>query len=153
MNYIFAAVMSSVTLLMWTCSSDAAPAQPYLPLTFQHVYDGDTIVVTYDPLPEPLNKLRIRLEGIDTPELGIRSRCESENLRAVAAKAYLVELLSAERELHLYDYHWDKYGGRILGELRVTGGNVADLMIAAGHALPYHGVGTRSDWCASSATK
>lgn len=35
---------------------------------------------------------------------------------------------------------WDKYGGKVLGELFLeTGENVAEVLIHAGWARPYHG--------------
>ena len=111
------------------------------------VYDGDTVVVRLPVLPPPLDRLRVRIAGIDTPELGKGAKCPAENERAVAARQFLADLLAGAHELRVYGFRWDKYGGRILGELRVPGGAVRDLLIQSGHAVPYEGIASRRDWC------
>jgi endonuclease YncB( thermonuclease family) len=121
----------------------------FLTVEFLRVYDGDTVVVLLPDLPAPLDKVRIRLEGIDTPEIGKGARCAAEELRAQAAKRFLADLLGNAKELRVYNFKWDKYGGRVLGDLHVADGDVRDLMIAAGHAVRYTGVGQRRDWCAA----
>lgn len=123
-------------------------SERFITVEFVRVYDGDTVVVRLPSLPSPLDKLRIRLEGIDTPEIGKGARCAQEELQAQAAKLFLTKLLGDSQELRVYNFKWDKYGGRILGDLHVADGDVRDLMVAAGHAVRYSGVGTRRDWCA-----
>ena len=117
-------------------------------VAFDRVYDGDTVVVRLDSLPEPLNKLRIRIEGIDTPEINHGAKCPSEELRGQAARRHLAEILGTAKELRVYGYRWDKYGGRLLGDLRTPEGSVRDLMIKSGLAVPYDGQGIRRNWCA-----
>ena len=113
------------------------------------VYDGDTVVVRLPILPAPLDRLRVRIEGIDTPELGKGAKCPEENERAIAARQFLEGLLTGAHELRVHGFRWDKYGGRILGELRVPDGSVRDLLIQSGHAVPYEGVGLRRSWCSN----
>lgn len=123
------------------------PQQRYITVKFVRVYDGDTVAVILQRLPAPLNRLRIRIQEIDTPEYGAKARCEAEAKAAETARAYLAEVLGTSKDLRVYRYRWDKYGGRILGDLRANGENVRDLMIRAGHAVPYSGSGPRQDWC------
>jgi endonuclease YncB( thermonuclease family) len=40
-------------------------------------------------------------------------------------------------EIHLK--RWDKYGGRVLGDLEIDGKYLSKLMIETGHAVEYHG--------------
>ena len=116
------------------------------------VYDGDTVVVRLPSLPPPLDRLRIRLEGIDTPEIGKGARCTEEQVAAEAARVYLEGLMTGSSEIHVYSFRWDKYGGRILGDLHVTEGRVRDLAVKNGFAVPYAGTGPRHDWCPSTAS-
>lgn len=115
---------------------------------FERIYDGDTVVVRLDTLPEPLNKLRIRIEGIDTPEINSKARCPQEEMKGQAARRQLATFLGSAAELRVYQFRWDKYGGRLLGDLHTPDGSVRDLMIKSGFAVPYSGEGARRDWCA-----
>ncbi len=114
---------------------------------FVKVYDGDTVDVRLPILPRPLDKLRIRIGGIDTAEIGKGAKCPEEQVKALAAKLYLESLLVGATEVRVYGFKWDKYGGRLLGDLHVTAGSVREIMIAEGYAVPYSGSGTRQSWC------
>ena len=126
-------------------------ADRFIDLTFVKVYDGDTIDVTYDASPVPLNKVRIRLEGIDTPEMPPKAKCQKEADMAQAAKERMVELLASSQTIRLYGPKWDKYGGRILGVVKVDykskKADLRDVMIAEGFARSYDGSGQRKGWC------
>jgi len=113
------------------------------------VYDGDTIYGRLPSLPWPLTKVGIRLVGIDTPEKGWRAKCELEAQRAVAAMEFIERTLGDQHEIQVFDFDWDKYGGRILGRIFVEGRSLADLLIENGHAVPYSGTGPKQDWCQS----
>jgi micrococcal nuclease len=115
-------------------------------LTFDNprVIDGDTISVTLSNLPPPLNKLSIRLYGIDTPEL--RGKCANERALAIKARDFLKILVNGN-DVVVKDYSWDKYGGRIVGKAYVNNLNLSTLMIVHGIAMPYYGVGAKTDWC------
>ena len=114
-------------------------------LPYKGVYDGDTIYTELCGLPQTLKKVSIRLTGIDTPE--IKTSCISEKVLGLAAKKYLETLLSGQTELLVKDVEWDKFGGRIDGDILLPNGkSVSALMIAAGHAQAYTG-GVRASWC------
>lgn len=115
-------------------------------LTFSNVrvIDGDTLAVTLGNLPPPLNKLSIRLSGIDTPEL--KGKCAKERVLAVEAKVFLQNLLTGNT-VTVKDYSWDKYGGRILGKVYLLRTDVANLMLLYGYAVPYFGQGPKNNWC------
>lgn len=99
------------------------------------VYDGDTI---------RLGQERIRIVGLDTPELGHRAECEFEAVAAEQAKqALIAEIARGNVELHRQGT--DRYG-RTLARVTVDGRDVADTLIAQGLARPYAG-GRRESWC------
>ena len=138
-----------LALLSFTAQAKLDPNRSIV-VAFDSVYDGDTVVVRLDVLPEPLNKLRIRIEGIDTPEINHGAKCAQEELRGQAARRNLAAILGSAAELRVYQFRWDKYGGRLLGDLRTPEGSVRDLMIKSGLAVPYDGQGQRRNWCADA---
>lgn len=109
------------------------------------VYDGDT-VQTQIPLPPPLNKVSVRVLGVDTPERGWRAECEHEQLLAAMAREHVQALADRRPVMHVDGFKWDKYGGRIDGNVTIDGVDVAQSLIAAGLARPYDG-GARASWC------
>lgn len=60
------------------------------------------------------------------------------------------DLLSDTKEpLDLDVCGWDKYGGRIIGDILLPTRSEAlsDVLIRQGHAVPYTGEGKKMDWC------
>lgn len=109
------------------------------------VIDGDTLRAELIGLPSPLNRVSIRISGIDTPE--IRGQCDSEKEKARAAKSFLSQKLSSTRAVTFGTLDWDKYGGRILADVYFDGQDVGQMMIDAGYAFPYHGEKKSDHWC------
>lgn len=114
--------------------TDSPPPAPALHHAIS-VYDGDTI---------RLGQERIRIVGLDTPEIGHRAECESEALAAEQAKQALIGEI-ARGNVALHRQGTDRYG-RTLARVTVDGRDVADTLIAQGHARPYAG-GRRESWC------
>ncbi len=111
------------------------------------VNDGDTVVIAAPFLPKPLKpELAVRVYGVDTPEKGFRAKCESENQRGQAASAFTKQAVaqSTTRQVVLYD--WDKFGGRVLGDILLDGQSLRGLLIANGFARAYFGEAKQS-WC------
>lgn len=109
------------------------------------VVDGDTLRASINGLPEPLNRVLIRVNGIDTPE--IKGKCRKEKEMALAAKKFLSDELSRTNAISLIDLKWDKYGGRILADVYFDEESVSDLLIENGFAVPYHGEKKIDHWC------
>jgi len=107
-------------------------------------YDGDTCYVTAPSLPEPLQKMSIRILGIDTPE--IRGDCAEEKDLAMQGRVLANELFRAADEITLENLDWDKYGGRVLADVYLDGELFSQKLIDAGLARPYDG-GTKTPWC------
>lgn len=109
--------------------------------------DGDTVVIAAPFLPAPLKpELAVRIYGVDTPEKGFRAKCPSEDQRGQAASAFTKKAIeqSTKRQVVLYD--WDKFGGRVLGDIILNGQSLRGLLIQNGFAREYFGEAKQS-WC------
>jgi endonuclease YncB( thermonuclease family) len=133
-------------LLLGISTTAAAQSPTPLSLPVNDVYDGDTFR-TELPLPPPLNRVYIRIRGIDTPEKGSRAKCEKEKQLANAAAAHLKSLVKVGTTITIEDYDWDKFGSRIDARVISNGVDVGKEMIAKGFAAPYSGEGPKPDWC------
>jgi micrococcal nuclease len=107
-------------------------------------YDGDTCYVTATVLPESLQKMSVRILGIDTPE--IRGECDEEKALAKQGKVFANELFKAAKLIEYRDLEWDKYGGRILSNVYLDGELYSKKIIDAGLARPYFG-DKKETWC------
>jgi len=111
------------------------------------VSDGDTVVIAAPFLPAPLKpQLAVRIFGVDTPEKGFRAKCESENQRGLAASEFTKKLVGASQKRQVILYDWDKFGGRVLGDIILDGKSLRQQLIANGFAREYFGDAKQS-WC------
>ena len=111
------------------------------------VSDGDTIVIAAPFLPAPLKpQLAVRIFGVYTPEKGFRAKCESENQRGLAASEFTKKLVNASQKRQVILYDWDKFGGRVLGDIILDGKSLRQQLIANGFAREYFGEAKQS-WC------
>ena len=117
------------------------------PYEITRVIDGDTVEIAVDFLPSPLPpKLSIRVMGIDTPEKAPRAQCDSEAALAKKASAFTKDAVANALEVDVVILKWDKYGGRVLGEVYLDHQSLAQSLISAGLARPYEGEAKQS-WC------
>ncbi|MGE5506265.1 MAG: thermonuclease family protein [Actinomycetota bacterium] len=107
------------------------------------VIDGDTIVVRAKLWPNLLAETHVRLLGVDAPEL--KGRCDAERELAEKARTFVAGRLE-NAAIRLFDVRPDKYGGRVLARVEAGGKDLADQLLAAGLARPYHGR-RREGWC------
>lgn len=110
------------------------------------VIDGDTLETRLNGLPDPLQKVKVRFRGVDTPEKGHRAKCEDERRRADQASLFTKEVIEKAKQILFSSPKWGKYGGRIIADVWVDGRNLADLLIYENLARPYNG-GKRKGWC------
>jgi endonuclease YncB( thermonuclease family) len=111
------------------------------------VTDGDTVVIAAPFLPAPLKpELAIRVFGVDTPEKGHRAMCPSEAQRGEAASAFTKNAIAQGGKFQVTMYGWDKFGGRVLGDILVNGQSLRAALIANGFAREYYGEAKQS-WC------
>jgi endonuclease YncB( thermonuclease family) len=111
------------------------------------VIDGDTVAFAADFLPAPLKKeLSIRIYGVDTPEKGFRAKCPSEAQRGEAASAFTKSAIAGASKRQIVLMEWDKYGGRVLGDVLLDGMSLRKMLIINGYAREYYGE-AKTSWC------
>jgi endonuclease YncB( thermonuclease family) len=115
------------------------------------ITDGDTVVIAAPFLPKPLKpELAVRVFGVDTPEKGFRAQCDSEKQRGEAASAFTKNAIATAAaqggKFQATLYGWDKFGGRVLGDILVNGQSLRAALIANGFAREYYGDAKQS-WC------
>lgn len=108
------------------------------------VIDGDSLRLRVRIWIDQELTVVLRLSGIDTPEL--RSRCVTEQRAAEKARALTTFLVTGQK-VTLTNLRHDKYGGRVLGEVRLSDGrDLAEMLVKANLARAYDG-GARQGWC------
>lgn len=111
------------------------------------VNDGDTVVISAPFLPAPLKpELAVRVFGVDTPEKGHRAQCVGEAQRGEAATAFTKNAVAATQKHQVILYGWDKFGGRVLGDMILNGVSLRAELIKNGFAREYYGEAKQS-WC------
>lgn len=136
-------------LLAWTAPSAAqkTPAGATYDATIVRAVDGDTVTIAAPYLPAPLKpELGVRIFGVDTPEKGFRAKCKSERVRGEQASTFTKDVITATKKHQVVLYGWDKFGGRVLGDILLDGMSLRDLLIKNGFAREYFGDAKQS-WC------
>jgi endonuclease YncB( thermonuclease family) len=114
------------------------------------VRDGDTLEVKARIWLGQVISTKVRLAGVDTPEL--RGRCHREERMAEAARDFVTRKLS-DRRVTLRDIRYGKYAGRVLARvITARGEDLGKALIAAGLARPYRGR-RRGSWCEQAETR
>jgi micrococcal nuclease len=119
--------------------------KPYL-WKVVRIIDADTIEVEARWLPPELGQtIDIRLNGVDGPEKGGRAKCDRERSLSNQAVGTLSQILaSGQPQIQLIG--WDKFGGRVDGDIYVNGKSVTAILLERGLIKPYDGA-TKPDWC------
>ena len=137
-------------LLIVPCLALAQPKQKpgvTYDAVITRIIDGDTVAFQADFLPAPLKKeLSIRVYGVDTPEKGHRAACPSEAQRGEAASAFTKQAIAASQTRQVVLMDWDKYGGRVLGDVILNGQSLRVMLIQNGFAREYYGE-AKTSWC------
>lgn len=121
-----------------------------LPAEVVSVIDGDTLEVRVRIWLGQNLRTRVRLAGVDAPEL--RGQCDRETGLARRARDYLRARLGADGTgtVRLRDVRNGKYAGRVLARVETLAGeDLGRGLIAAGLARPYTGR-ARASWCAAA---
>jgi endonuclease YncB( thermonuclease family) len=114
------------------------------PVEVLRVIDGDTFEARVNLWPGLDITTRVRLRGIDAPEL--KARCDGERVRAEAAREALRAILD-QGEVGISRVTLDKYGGRVVADASTQAtADVSAALLNAGHARRYDG-GHREGWC------
>ena len=145
-------------LSLMTIDPDSVPDVPFKDqpknVFCYGVHDGDTVHFLMYIGNTPV-KLALRLLGIDTPEIrGGEGRLAEEKTAGIMARDRLAELLGAnvidrntsprrpkkQTLTTIIIRDWDKFGGRVLGEIILPNGkSAADVLIAEGYGRKYYG--------------
>ena len=111
------------------------------------VIDGDTVAFEANWLLEPLKKeLSVRVYGVDTPEKGFRGLCEKEKVLGEAASKFTQDQITKAKKIQVSLIDWDKYGGRVLGDVILDGKSLRFMLIEKGYAREYYGE-AKTSWC------
>ena len=109
--------------------------------TIKNIIDGDTVEIDLDlGFNVVLSKLKIRMEGIDTPES--RTTNQEEKIRGLLSKKKLQDKLPINKTVKIITTKSesdDKFG-RILGTFILEDGtNVNKWMVENNYAVKYDG--------------
>jgi endonuclease YncB( thermonuclease family) len=120
-----------------------------VPAEVLSVIDGDTLEVRAVIWLGQTVSTRVRLSGVDTPEL--KGKCARERALAQRARAYLLDRLGpgdgGRARVRLRDIRFGKYAGRVLARVETARGeDLGQGLMAAGLARAYAG-GARATWC------
>jgi endonuclease YncB( thermonuclease family) len=102
------------------------------------VYDGDTITIVF--FDKEYKKMRIRLAGIDTPELKPRLNIENRDLHIAAAnicKEYVSSRI-LDKIIYVEIIGEDKYG-RLLGNIYIDNKCINTELLDNNLAIKYDG--------------
>ena len=127
--YLMAGVMAAGMMLLSNTAFATASYDLSGQVTVTKVSDGDSL---------RSGKLRIRIFGIDAPEL--KQQCQDQNGSAwacgLAARQQLENLLDADKLLHCELRDVDRYGRLVMQCFRGTV-DIGAAMVRSGHALAY----------------
>ena len=138
-----------LTLLLIPCLAMAQKTPKGMTYDAQivRVNDGDTVVIAAPFLPAPLKpELAVRVFGVDTPEKGHRAQCPQEDARGQAASEFTKNAVKNTKKHQVTLYGWDKFGGRVLGDMILDGVSLRSELIRNGFAREYYGDAKQS-WC------
>jgi micrococcal nuclease len=108
-------------------------------------YDGDTITFNLPSLhPIIGKKIRVRLNGIDTPE--IKGKCDKEKYDAEQTREMVEDILKDAEKITLKNMQRGNFF-RIASDVIVDGESLADMLIEAGMAVRYGGGKKTHKWC------
>lgn len=113
------------------------------------VMDGDTIVVRARIWLGQDIETRVRLDGVDTPEMN--GKCERERRMALKARDWVASLAAGGKVI-LRDIKYGKYAGRVVARVEAPDGeDFSHSLLRAGLGRPYGG--RRRSWCETSSSQ
>lgn len=110
------------------------------------VIDGDTVMLDVAIWPGLVQRVSLRLAGVNTPEKRGKGITECERNAGQAATKFTQGFLKNAKEVVVSEVRLGKYAGRALGRISSNGKDLGKALIQAGHARPYKG-GARGAWC------
>ena len=111
----------------------------------EYCYDGDTCNAKMLGVPDTLKKIKIRINGIDTPE--IKGKCEREKKLALEAKVFINDLIKNSTVIYLKNLKWGKYGGRVVADLYIDKRDYREYLKGKNFYVEYYGGKKTKDCC------
>ena len=141
-------VLSVVCVLFLSPLISAVEAKQILPGPFPfelvEVIDGDTFRARVDIWLGQSVTVKVRLKGVDTPEMN--GKCAAEKKLARQAKDFAENWLR-KNQVQLVNVHYGTYAGRVLATAQIKNGDsLSAALLAENLAKPYRGL--RAKWCA-----
>ena len=110
--------------------------------TVAAIHDGDTIEVDLVLIPHTGHLTQDHDLGFNVHRAPTGVLLERQSVRLYGCNA--PELSTAAGKASLVSHGWDKYGGRIDGQITLSDGrDLVTVMIAAGQAKAWDGVGVK----------
>jgi endonuclease YncB( thermonuclease family) len=137
-----------LSFIIFSISASYAAQKTYGSVSAKFIknYDGDTITVNIPGYPAIVGKaMRIRVNGIDTPEM--RGKCKKEKTLARNAKNLVNSILRSAKTVELKNMKRGKYF-RIVADVYADNKNLSDILIKNNLAVYYNGGHKSKDWCA-----
>ena len=127
-----------VWILVFLASLSAAEGNPAMSArhvaTVVSVYDGDTITVDVVLWPGLTWRGKVRLRGVDTPE--IQTKSSAEKKRALLARDFVRERIG--ETIYLENVKLGNFAGRVVATVRLQdGSDLAKVLIREGHGKAY----------------
>ena len=145
MKYITAFVIACLLTVPAFAAKEVKMEEYDFPIT--RIMDGDTVAFEANFLPDPLKQeLSIRVYGVDTPEKSWRGKCDSEKALGEKASKFTKKMIANGKVIKVAIYKWDKFGGRVLGDVIIDGKSLRHALIEKGYAREYYGK-KKESWC------
>lgn len=147
---ILSIILGGLAALFWFVPFAFAEDEVFVPDLGIHarvisVYDGDTLTVMAEPWPDFMVETRVRLAGVDTPE--IHGDCEEENELATVARDRLAAL--AGEEVYLQNVKVGRFARRVVARVYTAEGvDIAGVLIEEGLGRVWNG--RREGWCGNN---
>lgn len=102
--------------------------------TVVSVYDGDTMTVDVEIWPGLTWRGKVRVRGVDTPE--IQTKSKREKRRALLARDFVRKRIG--KTVYLENVKQGSFGGRVVATVRLRdGSDLAKVLIRKGHGKAY----------------
>lgn len=139
-------LLFSLTMAM-PVTAQKTPEMKVYDWNITRIIDGDTVEFDAPWVPDPIKKkISVRVYGVDTPEKGHRAQCEKEALAGAAATEFTKKAVAGAKKHQVALIGWDKYGGRVLGDVLLDGQSLRAMLISRGFAREYYGE-AKTSWC------
>lgn len=120
--------------------------------TVTEIVDGDTFGASVSVWPHLTADVRIRIRGIDAPELRRDADCEAEPYYGSLATLELQTELPIGTEIRLEHVESGSFSGRFIADVfrqnEFRGTSIVTQMLRTGYVVPWDPTDPDVDWCA-----